>query len=370
MHESPASPPSLSQIEDLFGAIEPLLGGADLDEIARRTKALTRKRNIKDARTVLRLALARGPGQLSLRQTAAWAHLTGLAELTDPSLNDRMHQAGDFLCEVAQTMLRVKANCSKKRWAKRSIRMSDGSCVSKPGSRGTDWRLHAVYDLDAGGFSCLELTDAKGAEAIDRGRVEPGEIRLADRGYATAKALRRFREQTKAAGADFIVRMRWNAFRLRSPDDQPFDLCHYIENLPAECEIAETRALVQGAGQPFPIRILVKRKPPEAAQAEIVRLNRTASRKGQKINPNSLLAARFIILATSLDAEEFSAEDGFEIYRLRWQIELAFKRLKSLLHIDALPATSDRGGRSWIYACLIFAIAVEQCAREFLDSFP
>jgi hypothetical protein len=370
MHESPASPPPLSQIEDLFGAIEPLLGGADLDEIARRTKALTRKRSIKDARTLLRLALARGPGQLSLRQTAAWAHLTGLAELTDPSLNDRLHQADGFLCEVAQTMLCAKADCSKKRWGKRSIRISDGSCISKPGSRGTDWRLHAVYDLDVGGFSCLELTDAKGAEAIDRGRVEPGEIRLADRGYATAGALRRFRDQTEALGADFVVRMRWNAFRLRSPDGQPFDLCRYLESLPAECEIVETRALVQGAGPPFPIRILVKRKSPETAEAEILRLQRRASRKGQKIDPNSLLAARFIILATSLSAEEFSAQDVFEIYRLRWQIELAFKRLKSLLHIDALPATSERGGRSWIYSCLIFAIAVEQSAREFLDSFP
>ena len=113
MHESSASAPSLSQIENLFGAIEPLLGGADLDEIARRTKALTRRRGVKDARTLLRLALARGPGQLSLRQTAAWAHLTGLAEITDPSLNDRLHQADGFLCEVVQTMPQVKANCSK-----------------------------------------------------------------------------------------------------------------------------------------------------------------------------------------------------------------------------------------------------------------
>jgi hypothetical protein len=370
MHESPASPCPVSQIENLFGAIEPLLGGADLDEIARRTKALTRKRGVRDARALLQLALARGPGGLSLRQTATWAHLTGVAELTDPSLNDRVHQAGDFLCEVGETMLRAKAECAKKRWANRSIRISDGSCVSKPGSRGTDWRLHAVYDLDIGGFSCLELTDAKGAEAIDRGRVEPGEIRLADRGYATPNALRRFRKQTEAAGADFVVRMRWNAFRLKSPDEKPFDLCGYLKNLPAECEFAETQAWVQGAGPPFPIRILVRRKPPEAAQAEIKRLRRTASRMDRNIDPNSLLAAGFVILATSLKAEEFSAEDIFEIYRLRWQIELAFKRLKSLLHIDALPAKSEKGGRSWIYACLIFAIAVEQSAREVLDSFP
>jgi hypothetical protein len=360
----------LSQIESLFGAIEPLLGGADLDEIARRTQGLTRKRAVRSGRALLQLALARGPGRLSLRQTATWAHMSGIAEITDPSLNDRLHHAGDFLCEVAQTMLRNKADCGKKRWAKRSIRISDGSCISKPGSRGTDWRLHAVYDLDLGGFSCLEVTDAKGAEAIDRGRVEPGEIRLADRGYATPNALRRFREQTQAVGADFLVRIRWNAFRLKTFDGQPFDLCDYLKDLPADCEIAETQAWVQGSGPPFPLRILVTRKPPGAVEAELARLRRTASRTGRKIDPNSLLAAGFIILATSLNAEEFSAKDGFEIYRLRWQIELAFKRLKSLLHIDALPATSKKGGRSWIYACLIFALAVEQSARDILDSFP
>jgi len=36
---------------------------------------------------------------MSLRRTAAWAHLSGAADLTDASLNDRLHQPCDFLSE-------------------------------------------------------------------------------------------------------------------------------------------------------------------------------------------------------------------------------------------------------------------------------
>ena len=79
------------------------------------------------------------------------------------------------------------------------LRIADGSSVSKPGSRGTDWRVHGVYDLGAGGFSHLELTDRHGGEALDRGAGVEGEIRIADRGYSAAKALRRFVASVKQA---------------------------------------------------------------------------------------------------------------------------------------------------------------------------
>ena len=59
----------------------------------------------------------------------------------------------------------------------------------------------------------------------------------------------------------------------------------------------------------------------------------------------------------------------YERYR-EWDIELAFKRLKTLLRIDCLPAKTDKGGRSWIYAHLILAIATDACSQDFLDSSP
>ena len=62
------------------------------------------------------------------------------------------------------------------------------------------------------------------------------------------------------------------------------------------------------------------------------------------------MAADFMILATSLPKNGYSAKAVLAAYRLRWQIERAFKRLKSLLHIDRMPTWTERGSRSWLHA--------------------
>lgn len=116
-------------------------------------------------------------------------------------------------------------------------------------------------------------------------------------------------------------------------------------------------------------RLVIRRKAPEHVEAEIKRLRRMAAKNKRELDPRSLVAAEFVVLATSLD-EIYPADEILALYRLRWQIELAFKRLKSLLRIDKLPAKSERGGLSWLYAHLILAIAVETSAQEVLDSFP
>jgi hypothetical protein len=341
----------------------------DLDALAKETRALMRRRGVPDAKALLRLALARGPGGMSLRQTAAWARLTGVADLTDASLNDRLHQSCDFLAAIVANLLQAKAPCP--RWRGRSLRVADGSCVSKPGSRGTDWRVHGVYDLGSGGFSHLELTDQHGGEALDRGAGIEGEIRIADRGYSAAKALRRFVASVKQAkGADYLVRLRWSSLRLRKPCGERFDLIAHLRNIPKEQDVDDVRVLIEGAGAPMRTRIVIGRKPEAAARAERERMTREARKKGKQLDPRSLIAAEYVMLATSLAPDDYPADEILALYRLRWQIELAFKRLKSLLRLDCLPAKTDRGGRSWIYAHLILALATDECSQDFLESSP
>jgi hypothetical protein len=363
-------------IEDWPALIERLSNiGLDLDDLARTTKALLRRRGVPSAKALLRLALARGPGGFSLRETAAWARLADVADLTDASLNDRLHQSCDFLAAIVDALLRAKAPGPSLRWPSRVLRISDGSCVSKPGSQGTDWRVHGVYDLGSGGFSHLELTDAHGGEALDRGPGIEGEIRIADRGYSAAKALRRF--VTSAAGqkgADYVVRLRWSSLRLSTPGGAKFDLIAHLRNMPADKTSDDAAVLIEGAGgqnsPPLPARLVIVRKPREAAEAERTRLRREANRRGKQLDPRSLIAAEYVILATSLPADAYPAEDILAMYRLRWQIELAFKRLKSLLRIDRLPAKTDRGARSWIYAHLIVALLTDAASQDFLESSP
>ncbi len=105
------------------------------------------------------------------------------------------------------SQLAAKSAGGSVRWAGRILRACDGTCISQRASSGTDWRVHAVYDLGRGGFSHLELTDKHGAEAIDRGAPISGEVRIGDRNYGTAASLQHFRQQS-AEQADFIVRVR------------------------------------------------------------------------------------------------------------------------------------------------------------------
>lgn len=52
----------------------------------------------------------------------------------------------------------------------------------------------------------------------------------------------------------------------------------------------------------------------------------------------TLEAADVVLVLTSLPATTDDAADILALYRLRWQIEWAFKRLKSLLYLDAWRA--------------------------------
>jgi Transposase DDE domain len=257
------------------------------------------------------------------------------------------------------------------RWPGRTLRLADGTCVSKPGSTGTDWRVHGVFDLGRGGFSHLELTDQHGAEALERGAPHPGEIRIGDRNYARAPVLRRFRAQS-GGHADFIVRLGWNALQLTTPAGKPFDLIGYLQCLPPDLSPHEVnmRASIGRAEPALAVRLIVQRKAPEAAEATRSALRRTAARKGKALDPRSLIAADFMILATSLPKSGYSAKAILAAYRLRWQIELAFKRLKSLLHIDQLPTRTERGSRSWLYAHLILALLCDDLSQGFLESSP
>src|ERR1700691_2527155 len=286
MHESAST-----FVDNWSDLVARVLGDLDLDKLAFSTRALRRRRGVRNALALLRLALARGPGGLSLRDAAAWAHMAQVAELTDASLNDRLHQSCEFLAAVAAAMLQAKTPGCCFRWPGGILRIAHGSCVSKPGSKGPDWRVHAVYDLGAGGFSHFELTDKHGAEALDRGAAIRGEIRLADRNYSNAKGLRRLRES------------------VGKTDDKKFDLAEHLRNMPADKLTDDLVVWIEGAGAPMRTRIVIRRKSEEAAQAERQRLLSLARKKGKTLDPRSLLAAGFVVLATSLDAETYPADE-------------------------------------------------------------
>jgi hypothetical protein len=349
----------------------------DLEQLARETKALLRRREISHAADLLRLGLAHGPGGMSLPQAAVWAELNGICELSAEALNQRLHRSAAFFDAITRRLLKDRAPVRATPWLGRCLRLHDSSSLRQPGSKGTNWRIHAVYDLAGGRFTHLELTDEKGAETLTRAPAAKGAITIADRGYAHANDWAAFLEKAGEDAEDFIVRIGWNSLRLQNTDGTPFDLIATLNEM--ELATPDHRTPREWTGlalhargmrlRKLPIRLAILALPPEKAEIARKKVRRIASKQQTKLNPNTVLAAGFLMLATTLPAD-IAAADLCAVYRLRWQIELAFKRLKSLIGVDRLPTRTEAGGRSWILAHLILALLTEDICQEILESPP
>jgi hypothetical protein len=341
----------------------------DLEATARSRGALTRVREIKNAETLLRLALAYGGLGMSLRETCAWAEAGEIVSLSGPSLLDRLCKAAPWLGDIVAALIAEQTKVPAGRWAGYRLRALDGTSLCEPGADRTTWRLHVGYDLATGQVDQLEVTDGRGAENLQRLTYQPGDVVLGDRCYARPRDLRPVLD----AGADFIVRTGWNALRLLQPDGKPFDLFAALAaqaEQEGEVQVSVHEGTQVLPPQPLVLRLVIRRKDPEQAKAEQKRLLKEAKKRGKKLDPRSLEAAKYILLLTSLPATVFPPADILAIYRLRWQIELAFKRFKSLAGLDMLPAKKPELARAWIYARLIVAIIAEQIAGQVPDSSP
>lgn len=338
-----------------------------LEASAKRCGALSRRREIRTAEVLLRLALAYGPCGMSLRVAAAWASIKGIGKISAVGLMKRLRGCAKWLEELVGQLLSRRLR-QQRCGSGRVIRLYDATTVSHPGSDRANWRLHATYDPRAGQLSDVQLTSIKNGESLTRARVSAGEIWLGDRGLAYGPGL----VHVVRHGADFIVRLGWKSLKLRDKDGQPFDLAGRLAAL-EKTPSRQFRAWISvGHGETLPVRLLVRRKTPEQEAREIKRVREKAAhrgraRRGGQPDPRSLLAARYIVLATSLQARP---REVFALYRLRWQIELAFKRLKSLLHFDQLPAKQPDLARTWLLAHLIAALIIDDHTAEVLDIPP
>lgn len=338
----------------------------DLSKTARQCRAFRRARGVRSAEDLLRLALIYGTTSLSLRGTAAWASAQGLADISDVALLLRLQGCDAWLQEMmagllSQAVRPIGATAA----VDRRVRLIDATVISNPGS-GT-WRLHADYDLRGGRFIGFELSDQHGAESLNRFKPASGDLFVGDRYYAKAAQL----AHVAAHGGDFLVRRGLTSCRLQQQDGRPLNVRELLKTLKHD-QTRDFPVLVPLAdGQaPLQARLIIRHIGQEHAEKGRRRARRKAAKNGQTASDKRLKAAEYIMVMTSLPADQASADQLLHIYRLRWQIELAFKRLKSLMGLGDLLAKDPRLIRSSLYAKLILALITEDITCNVLDSFP
>jgi hypothetical protein len=350
--------------EDWTGVVARLGGAEGLDTSARETKALVRRREISNAVDLLRLILAYCLSEMGLRSTATWAASVGLVDISNVALLKRLRKCGEWLAMLVGQVLAAAAPAASRG---RMIRIVDATTVPKagPGARKQSqlWRVHSAFDLPHERFGHFELTDQGAGETLDRIPVVKGEIRLADRAYLQPDRMATVLE----AGADIIVRAGWKSARWVDADGQPLDLIAELRKTARDL-IDRPISIKRKCGAPLALRLVALKKPLEAAAEARRKARRAAQREGHTISKQTLEAADWVILVTSLTPETFTAADVLALYRLRWRIELGFKRLKSLIGLKGPPGIDERSARPYLLAHLLMILLLEPLVREFEDS--
>ena len=315
---------------------------ADLEDSARRTKALVRCRNVPDAAALIRMALAYAVSDLSLKDVAAWASAMELAEITGPGLFYRLREAEGWLEHILAQVLGEQLPQAVGGWP---VRVVDATVINGPGKKAVQWRAHVLVNPSTGGFRSVELTDDSGAEKLARHQVEKGELVLGDRAYGTARGVYAVRQ------AEAHVVVRFNPATLRTCDERRERI--FLQE--KEVELPATGAVE------FNILLPV---PPERTKSH----KTWDSSKALAWVPVRAIAARtrnaeVIWILTTLTTQQLPALAALGLYRLRWQIELFFKRLKSLLHLDTLPSREGPTAKSWMLARLIAAALAQRLVQ-------
>lgn len=319
---------------------------------------------VTDAQTLLRFILLHVGADLPLRQTVAVVAKAGGPNVAPVWLHKRMRAAHSYLAALIEQMISdVERAATPERWAGYEMVCLDGSSVSGPGSAGTDLRMHAVLRLHDLRVRDVRVTDETVGETLRNFMWIPDQLIIVDRGYANAPGI----AWAVDHDADVLVRVNRGALPLYAPSssivtDALIDVLQWCRGL-RDHDAAERPAVaVHGKGRArreIQGRLIGFHLPNVQAREARERVRRE---EGPSVTDEQLEAAEYVILFTTAPMDRLSAQRCVEAYRLRWQVELQFKRWKSICNFDRLPNYRDDTMLSWLTAKVLLGMLLDRVA--------
>lgn len=332
-------------------------------ELARETGASTRLRGVPSLAALMRLLLLHLARGYSLQETAVRAKATGLAEVSAVALWKRLRSAEEWFKELCVALLPVVGISLPEGDKKIRLRLVDSTTVKEPGKTGSLWRVHYSFRLPAFGCDYFALCPATGVGTGDSFLQFPiarGDHLLGDRGYCHVSGV----EHIAAQGGFVLVRLNPLSLPLFTPQSRRFPLLQRLATLRVAEQVGQWPVVVHGAQRVIPGRLCALRKSEEAIKLTMKKLKRKASKRGREIQPETWEYAKYVMVFTTFSPQWFSAAEILQWYRIRWQVELVFKRFKSLAHLGHLPKWEEQSARAWLYGKLFVALLAEQAIRH------
>jgi hypothetical protein len=337
---------------------------SDYEALARKYKQVqTQYGNAKicDGNTLLRFIFLHAGADLPLRQTVALMAEAGGPSLSPMRLHKKMARAAPYLRALVERMVEWPAVGAPELWGGYRLTAVDATVVCGPGAIGTNARIHTKLSVADVSIAAVEVTDDKGGETFKRFTWDRGELVLADRAYCSPSGV----QHVVDAQADVLVRYRLAGIDLLDGRDNPIDVLDQVAHLAVgetfdlDVEAKLSRGKVRG-------RLIAYRLPDDAVERARKRLRKELG----SVSAQVMEAAKYVLLFTTASRQRLDAERCLQAYRLRWQIELQFKRWKSLCGFDVLPNFRDDTTLAWLYAKVLLGALLDRMASTPIELSP
>jgi len=333
------------------------------EQVMKDTGLLTRKRNFKTEADLLRTLLLYLSFDNSLVVASTIASVSGLADCSDVALLKRLKNSADFFEYLNNHLISHRGidYATIDIFKDYNVYAIDASVVSEPGSTGTDWRLH--YSLDLATLKCSQykVTRQDVGETFLNFAVQNRDLLLGDRVYGRYKSMKYVKDNR----GDFIVRFMNKAFTMEDENQLKFDMYDKVKDLKVGEILEFTANIFFESSEKMPVRFCVMKKSAIEQERALRKVRRKMKKQQQKLSYKTLELHRYVILMTSLP-ESISAESILELYRLRWQVELSFKRLKSIFGLGHLPKKNQSTARAWlqgkIFIAMLTQLFLDECS--------
>ena len=331
----------------------------DWQEQAVNTNALKGLRKDKSATDLMRTLLIHLACGYSLRETALRARQAKLADMSDVALLKRLRKSKDWLAALCSSMFQDRG-ISPEGIGDSEVRLFDATNIKEPGKTGSLWRIH--YSIRIPSLRCdfFKVTSVEGkgtGESLKQFSIQKGDHIIADCGYSTCSGI----EHVKRCKGHVLVRMSPHNLPVFDSEGQRMPWKERLREITKSGHVRSWPVSVVGThGRRIPGRVCTVRKTQQAIRQAHKSLRRRASKNGQKLLPETLLYAEYVIVFTTFSESKFSAADVMRWYRIRWQIELVFKRFKQIAQLGHLPKHDDESAQAWLYGKLFIAMLAEK----------
>lgn len=329
-------------------------------EQAKETEALKGLRKCKSEEDLLRTLMIHLAGGYSLRETVVRAREAKLADLSDVALLKRLRKSSDWLAAICRGLFEERGVRLDPEENGFEVRILDATVVKEPGKTGSLWKVH--YSLRLPSLRCdyFRVTPMDGVgtgESFRQFDLKPDDYLLADRGYGFAPGIKYAVEQN----AKVLVRISPHHVAMTDLSGESFNWPEKLDEVSKSGQASSWDVCIQCPYKTsIPGRVCVIRKSEQAIQRAHKRIKKHAIKKCQVLRPETLKYAEYVIVFTTFEESRFSSAEVMRWYRLRWQVELVFKRFKQLAGLGHLPKYTDESSKAWLYGKLFIALLNEK----------